>query len=174
MPGVVVFLSNCSKAEFVDFKGSLHLLTSSICGNEIICCSEPFCVGAFGTDPFLARPRRNMFPVNSVAKGMKMVIYFGLPEFALLWPLIVVIGLVVCYGMAGCLGSAVLVRGILGRLPLGIWLAVSQSVVWVLILGILLLFGPECWDADDIALEMPYTSNICTDVAGRLLVNWWV
>ena len=93
--------------------------------------------GAFATDSFLARPRRKMFPVNSVAKGMEMVICFGsvlfslccvlgsYPSLPLLWPLIVVIGLVVCYGMAGCLGFVVLVKGILGRLPLGIWLAAS-------------------------------------------------
>ena len=61
----------------------------------------------------------------------------------ILWPLIEVIGLVVCCGMAGCLGFVVLVGGILGRLPLGIWLAISWSVVWVLVLVILLLFGPR-------------------------------
>ena len=43
--------------------------------------------------------------------------------------------------MAGCLGLVVLVRGILGRLPLGIWLVVNLSAVWVLILWTLLLFG---------------------------------
>ena len=45
--------------------------------------------------------------------------------------------------MDGCLGLVVLVRGILGRLPWVIWLVVSLSVVWVLILLILLLFGPR-------------------------------
>ena len=77
--------------------------------------------------------------------------------------MIVVIGLVVCYGMAGCLGLIVLVGGILGRLPLETWLVVSLSVVWLRILGILLLFGPHLWDVGDIALEVSDTPNIWTD-----------
>ena len=66
-----------------------------------------------------------------------------LPEFATHMPLIVAIGLVVCYGMDGCLGLVVLVKGILGRLPLVVELVVSLSGAWVLIRWILLLFGPR-------------------------------
>ena len=55
--------------------------------------------GVFGTDSFLARPRRKMFLVSSVARRMEMVIYFWecafrlllhvreLPEFATLMAL---------------------------------------------------------------------------------------
>ena len=34
-------------------------------------------MGAFGTDSFLARPRRKMFPADFVVKGMEMGTYFG-------------------------------------------------------------------------------------------------
>ena len=37
-------------------------------GDEIKCCLEPFCVDVFGTDSFLVRPRRMMFPVVFVVK----------------------------------------------------------------------------------------------------------
>ena len=55
----------------------------------------------------------------------------NLPLFCLL---IVATGPVVCFGMAGSLGSVVLMRETLGRLLLGSWLAVSWSAVRVLIL----------------------------------------
>ena len=51
------------------FKGSLQLLTSShLRERDKHVVQEPFCVGVFGTDSFLARPRRKMFLANSVAK----------------------------------------------------------------------------------------------------------
>ena len=86
-------------------------------------------------------------------------------SWSLLCPWIVAIGLVVFHGMAGCLVFVVLVGVTLGRPLLEIWLAVSWNVVWVLILGILLLLGPRLniGDADDIALEMSDTPDICTD-----------
>ena len=62
-------------------------------------------------------------------------------SFPLLWPLIVVIDLVACYGVAGCQGLVMLVRGTLGRPLLAMWLAVSLRVVWVLIRAIPPLFG---------------------------------
>ena len=39
--------------------------------------SRAFLCGEFGTDSFLARPRRKMFPVVFVVRGMVMGIYFG-------------------------------------------------------------------------------------------------
>ena len=65
--------------EYADLKlkALYNYLPRPTCGNEIKCCQEPFCVGAFGTDSFLARPRRKMFPVFSVAKGMEMVSHSG-------------------------------------------------------------------------------------------------
>ena len=63
--------------EFADFQGSLQRLTSSHLRNEIKCCYEPFCAGEFGTDSFLARPRKKMFLVGFVVKGMVMVTYSG-------------------------------------------------------------------------------------------------
>ena len=84
-------------------------------------------------------------------------------SYPLLCPLIVATGPVVCFGMAGCLGLVVLVRGILGRLPLGIWLAVSLSAVWVH------WAPPDCWDADDVALEMSDHPNIWTEGRTSLL-----
>ena len=68
----------------------------------------------------------------------------------------------------------------LGRLLLGSWLAVSWSVVWVLILGGTSAFwtAPEYWDADDIALEMSDAPNRWKQgrlrKQGRHLVDWWV
>ena len=117
-----------------------------------------------------------MFLVGPVATAMEMVICFGSPPFSLCcmlgsyptlplsWPLIVVIGLVVCYGMAGCLGLVVPVRVILGQLPLdlacckldcrlGAFLA-DTSAFWT---------PPDYWDADDIALKMSDTPNVWTD-----------
>ena len=57
--GVVVLLT---------FKGSLQLLTSSHLRERDKCCEESFYVEEFGTDSFLVRPRRIMFPVASVGK----------------------------------------------------------------------------------------------------------
>ena len=116
---------------------ALQLLNSSPpAGNEIKCCSEPFCVGECGTDSFLARPRRKRFLVYFVVVGMEMGICFGsvpfspLPpsplslspsfkfenslKFCLSWLWIVGNGPVVFCGMAGCLGSVLLVKGSLG------------------------------------------------------------
>ena len=102
-------------AEYVDFTGSLHYLPRPTCGNEIKCCDEPFCVGVFGTDSFLARPRRKTFLVVFVVGGVVMVTCSG---SALLTPCsmsgiflnllilclwIVATGPDVFFGMVGCL-----------------------------------------------------------------------
>ena len=83
----------------------------------------------------------------------------------LLWPWIVAVGLVVFYGMAGCLVSEVLVRETLGRLFSGELACcelerllgacpVDGSAFWI---------PPDYWDADDIALEMSDAPSIWTD-----------
>ena len=71
-------------------------------------------MGGFGTDSFLARPRRKMFHVDFVGRGVVMVIYFGNVLFTpfsmcanflsllFLCPWIVVTGLVASFGMVGC------------------------------------------------------------------------
>ena len=73
----------------------------------------------YGTDSFLARPRRKMFLVVFVARGMVMDIYFGsvlFPPFSMYasylslpssCPWIVVGGLGVYFGMVGCLDLTV-------------------------------------------------------------------
>ena len=45
------------------FKALYNYVPRPTCGNEIKCCQEPFCVGVFGTDSFLAKPRRKTFLV---------------------------------------------------------------------------------------------------------------
>ena len=93
-------------------------------------------MGAFGTDSFLARPRRKMFPADFVVKGMEMGTYFGSVLLPLspspssmsgnclsslhLRPLIVASGPDVCFGMGGCLDLVVLVTVTLGLPLLGI------------------------------------------------------
>ena len=47
------------------------------CGNEIHMLLRAILCEVFGTDSFLARPRRKMFSVDFAAKGMVMVTYFG-------------------------------------------------------------------------------------------------
>ena len=101
-----------------------------ICGKEIKCRKEPFCVKGFGTDAFLARPRRKMFLARSVAREMVMGIHFWsvlfLPSSMFgnclsslhLCPWIAASGLDVCFGMGGCLVLVVLVAAILGLLLL--------------------------------------------------------
>ena len=114
-------------------------------------------MGVFGTDSFLARPRRKMFLVDAVARGMEMVICFGSvpfspccmsgshPSFSLLCPWIVVVGLVVSCGMAGCLDSVVLWAASFVQLAcceldrrLGAY-PVDGSAFWT---------PPDYWDAD--------------------------
>ena len=137
----------------------------------------------FGTDSIFARPNRKLLFVGFVARKMEMDICFGSapsplllllhvrepPEFvSLLCPWIVAIGLVVFYGMAGCLVLVVLVREILGKL-LFFWggqldccelerclgnYPVGDSAFWT---------PPDYCDADDIALEMSNAPNIWTD-----------
>ena len=133
-------------------------------------------MGAFGTDSFLARPRRKTFLVDFVVRGMVMDTCSGSVPFpfstfgiflnlliSLLW--IVASGLVACFGMFGCLVSMASVLEILGPPPLVIWLLFISNDAWVLILltlmvaGLLLTIG----DADDIALEMTDHPNVWTD-----------
>ena len=124
------------------------------CGNEIKCCYEPICVGAFGTDSFLARPRRNMFPADFVVKKVEGTysgsvfsgVFFGvgwLPglggiekdPWSSSWDL--------AFGKLECC---------LGAYP------VDSSASWT---------SPEYWDADDIALGMSEHLNIWTDGCGE-------
>ena len=81
----------------------------------------PFCVGAFGTDSFLARQRRKKFLVDFVVKRMVMVTCSGSVPFTsppspfstfgiflsllTFCPLIAATGLDACFGMVGCLVS---------------------------------------------------------------------
>ena len=70
--------------QFADFQGALQLLNCShLREREIKCCYEPFCVREFGTDSFLVRPRRMMFLVSFVVRGMVMGIYFESAPFLL-------------------------------------------------------------------------------------------
>ena len=82
--------------EIADFQGSLQLLTSSHLRERDILLLRAFYVGESGTDSFLVKPRRKMFHVVFVGRGMVMVTCFGsvlspshtvqhvreLPEFA--------------------------------------------------------------------------------------------
>ena len=86
----------------------------------------------FGTDSFLARPRRKMFPAVFEERRMEMGIHFGSALFSpsctlgsclsvlLLCPSIAATGPVVCYGMGGCLDLVALVMVTLGLLLWGI------------------------------------------------------
>ena len=79
----------------------------------------------------------------------------------LLCPLTAATGLVVCFGMGGCLDLVVLVTKTLGLPLLVILLSATLSGVWVLIWS---SWTPlDYWDADDIALEMSEHPNIWTD-----------
>ena len=131
----------------------------------------------FGTDSFLVGPRKKMFPPNSVAKKMEMVICFGNVLFLrycmlesswsfqalCLW--IVVSGHGACSGMAGCLVSAAAVT----RAP---WAASVGQLACLKLEGCLVLIRvdlsscwapPDYWDAADTALEMSDYPNIWTD-----------
>ena len=101
-------------AEFSDFQGSLQQLTSShLRERDILLLRAILCEG-FGTDSFLARPRRKTFLVDFVVKGMVMATYSGSVLFSpfsmfgiflsslLLCPLIAASGLGVFFGMGGC------------------------------------------------------------------------
>ena len=177
LDGAFVFLPSYLRGKAFEVLSMLILralynnLPRPTCGNEIQCYLEPFCVGAFGTDSFLARPRRKMFPAVFVVKGMEMDTYFGsvlftlqhvkeLHEFATLmsldrskWPR-------VCFGMGGCPDSVVLVTVTLGDLAFG-ELERCLGAYPVDIFGS--WTPPECWDADDIALEMSDHPDIWTD-----------
>ena len=90
-------------------------------------------MGEYGTDSFLVKPRRKMFHVDFVGKGMVMVICFGNVLFSLssvfgiflnllfLCHLIAVNGHVAYSGMVGCLALMVMVVGIPGLSLLVIW-----------------------------------------------------
>ena len=123
-------------------------------------------MGVYGTESFLAVPRRKMFLAGSVVVRMEMGICSGNvlftiqnirdhPEFLTLinmdrskWP-----------------RAAALVRMIPGLLLWGNWLTWLWRVLSVLILLVMLIFGLLLifWDADDIALEMVDSPNIWTD-----------
>ena len=161
---------------FADLKGSLQLLNSAHLRDRDKMLLRAIYVGEFGTDSFLVRPGRKMFHADFVGRRMVMDIYFGvffsplqhvraLPEFSFLmslnrseWP--------------RCLlwhGSLPGLNGMLNDKP------------WALSFGQLASFHlerclgaypvdfaaawtpPEYWDADDIALEIPYHPNIWTD-----------
>ena len=63
--------------EFADLQGSLQLLTSSHLRERDKMLLRAILCGVFGTDSFLARPRRKTFLVDFVAKGMVMVTCSG-------------------------------------------------------------------------------------------------
>ena len=136
-------------------------------------------MGKFGTDSFLARPRRKMFPADYAAKGMVMVvvIYSGngrfslwcmhvgeLPEFLSImslarskWP-----RCLLWHGWLPGLGGAG------GRDP---WAASSGQLACCDLercLGAYLVDGsafwtlPDYWDVDDLASKMPGAPNIWT------------
>ena len=174
-------------SEFSDFHGSLQLVT---CGNEIQFVKSHFLWEGVGTDSFLARPRktfpsflarprRKTFLVVFVERGMVMVTYSGsvlcpplslqhvrdLPEFAYLmsldrskWPR--------CLLWHGCLPG---LNGIDKRDPRAASFGDSASFHLERCLGAHPVdcagswTPPDCWDADDIALEMPEYPNIWTD-----------
>ena len=62
--------------EFADFQGSLQLLTSSHLRERDKMLLRAILCGEFGTDSFLVKPRRKMFHVVFVGRGMVMVTYF--------------------------------------------------------------------------------------------------
>ena len=88
-------------AEYAEFEGSLQLLTSSHLRERDKMLLRPILWGrerVFGTDSFLAWPRRKMFPVFLWKKGRKRALILGvccshlqhvreLPEFASLMSL---------------------------------------------------------------------------------------
>ena len=131
----------------------------------------------FGTDSFSVRPRRKTFLVGFVAKGMVMVTslesvlfppfnMFGIFLNSLILFLgIAATGLVVCFGMVGCLVLVASVIRTPGLPPLVIWLLFSLNGALVLIRLTLLVAGllREYWDAADTALEMSEYLNIWTD-----------
>ena len=96
-------------------------------------------MGVFGTDSLLARPRRKMFLVVFVVRGMVMVTCSGSVLFSsssmsgiflsllLLCHLIAATGPVVCFGIGGCLDLVVLVTRTLGLPLLVIKLSVTLS-----------------------------------------------
>ena len=119
--------------EFADFQGSLQLLTSShLRERDKNVVKSHFMWWSLERIPSWKAKKEDV-PCRFFGKKMVMDIYFGnvpfhlpslspcllslllhvreLPAFPLLWPLIEVIGLAVCYGMAGCLGLLVLVEG---------------------------------------------------------------
>ena len=112
--------------EFADLKGSLQLLTSSHLRDRDKMLLRAILCGEFGTESFLARPRRKMFLVGFAGKGMVMVTYFGnalVSPFSMcanflnllfLCPWIAEIGHVAYSGMVGYLVLRVLVKKNLG------------------------------------------------------------
>ena len=69
------------RGEFADLKGSLQLLTSSHLRERDKMLLRAILCGGFGTDFFLVRPRRKMFHVVFVGRGMVMVTCFGSVPF---------------------------------------------------------------------------------------------
>ena len=63
--------------EYDDFQGSLQLLTSSHLRERDKMLLRAILCGRFGTDSFLARPRRKTILVDFVEKGMEMVTLSG-------------------------------------------------------------------------------------------------
>ena len=142
-------------------------------------------MGVFGTDSFLARPRRKTFLVDFVERGMVMVTCFGsvlfsllsptttpplphvrdLPEFAYLmsldrsnWPR--------CLLWHGWLPG---LNGISNKDPWATSFGGLASLHLERCLGAYPVdfagswTPPEYWDAADIALEMPEHPNVWTD-----------
>ena len=97
--------------------------------------------GVFGTDSFLARPRQ-MFLVGSVARGMEMLWHGWLPGLS-------GAGERDPFGQLACCE----LERRLGAYP------VDGSSFWTPL---------ECWDADDIALEM---SDALLLIVGRMAVG---
>ena len=67
--------------EFADFQVSLQLLTSSHLRERDKMLLRGILCGVFGTESFLARPRRKMFLVDFVVKRMVMVTCSGSVPF---------------------------------------------------------------------------------------------
>ena len=159
------------------FKALLQLLTSSHLRERDKMLLRAILCGVFGTDSFLARPRRKMFPVVFCGKRdgdghlfwectfLHLLHVRDLPEFATLMSLRPQ-QLARCLLWHGwlpglnCVGERDPWAASFGDLAccklesrLGAYPS-DASAFWA---------PPEYWDADDIALEMSDTPNIWTD-----------
>ena len=159
--------------EFSDFQGSLQLLSLVPPAGT----RGPFCVGVFGTDSLLARPRRKTFLVDYVAKRMVMVTCFGSvlsPPFSTFGIFLSLLHLFfwIVSNWPRCLlwhGWLPGLSGISDKDPLATSFGYLASFHLERCLGAYPVdfascwTPPEYWDADDIALEVSEYPNIWTD-----------